>query len=99
RAVQLSGTDAWKTLPPLISRNWDEGRGTGCPGVPTDLAVSPPPPPPAAFPRSTSAIDLPGGMALNAILIGWNWLVSAALAIVSVSASLVMYTVLLPGFG
>ena len=36
REVQLVGTAAWKTLPPLTLRYSADGRGTGCPGVPTD---------------------------------------------------------------
>src|SRR5262245_33286767 len=96
--VQLSGTDAWKILPPLISRNCDDGLGMGCPGVPTAaVAPLPPPDPPPAL--ASSADVFAPGIAANAVLIGWNPLESAGVATFSMSASWLMYTVRLPGLG
>src|SRR5262245_29590719 len=109
--VQLPGTDAWKTLPPAMSLYCADGRPSGCPGDPTappSLLASPRCPCPccpcpcplgACLPRARSAIDLAGPTDANSVLIGWNSLASAALAIVRNDASLVMYCVRLPGSG
>src|SRR4029450_2812383 len=86
RPVQLLGTLARKTPPPLMFRYWPDGDGTGWPGVPTDRGVSSPDSPR----RASSPVDLAGGSAANFALVGSNWLVSAALAMVKASASFVM---------
>src|SRR3954462_13044559 len=95
--VQSAGTDAWNTLPPLTALNSADGRASGCPGVPTACAASPADS--VVFAFASSAIDFAGGWEAKAVLIGSNWLASAALAIVRASASLVMYCVRLPGSG
>src|SRR5436189_2645597 len=99
---QLSGTEAWKTPPPLMGRYCEDGGGTGCPGVPVvspGAPVSPDPPPDGLFAFARSPIDFAGGSAANALFIGWNSLASAAVAIVSDAASWLMYCDRFPGFG
>src|SRR5262245_34497024 len=73
-----------------------EGAGTGRPGVPTDAGAAGPG---ALLARARPPIDFAGGIAANAILVGWKPLTSAGFAIVSAAASALMYCERLPGFG
>ena len=77
-------------------RSCDDGAGTGWPGVPTERGVSPPASP---FARANSLIDFAAGNDVNVDLIVVNPLLSAAVAMVNASASLLMYCVRLPGLG
>src|SRR5262245_19446681 len=95
--VQSAGTAAVKILPPVMFLYCADGLGTGCPGVPVD--ASPWPPCGCCFALARSAIDLAGGSPANLVFIGWNSAESAVFAMVSASASLLMYCVRLPGFG
>src|SRR6188508_1036124 len=79
-----------------MSRDCDDGGGTGLPGVPMDAAV---PLDPASARRASSAIVMGLGNPAKVALAVWNPLVSGVAAIRSASASLVMYCVRLPGFG